>query len=114
MVKGGKGKNGPKNALSKLTTDVVVKDTIPAVHENDIDSDSPIGGGSNSRKVGPGLTVDEGLAILNGGGDMGPGQPKPFPETYSDALAQDLSPLPIRSPLLEVRTRMTNQTQSKS
>jgi hypothetical protein len=62
-----------KNALSKLTTNVVVMDTIPAVQENNIDSDSRIGGGSNSCEVGPGLTVDEGLAILNGGGDMGPG-----------------------------------------
>jgi hypothetical protein len=114
MVKRGKGKNEPKNALSTLTTDVVVKDTIPAVQENDIDSDSPIGGGSNSRKVGPGLMVDKGLAILNGGGDMGPGQPKPSSKTYSGALAQDLSPLPIWSSLHEVRTRMTNHTQSKS
>jgi hypothetical protein len=111
MVKSGKGKSGPKNAPPKLSTDVVVKDTILADHENDIDSDSPIGGGSNNRVVGPGLTVDEGLALLNGGGDVGSGQPKPSLETFLDALAHDLSPLPIRSPPLEVRARMTNWTQ---
>jgi hypothetical protein len=57
MVKSGKGKSGPKNAPPKLPTDVVVKDTILADQENDIDSDSPIGGGSNNRVVGPGPGV---------------------------------------------------------
>jgi hypothetical protein len=51
MAKASKGKNGPKNAVSKLPTDMVVKDTIPAFQENDIDSDSPIGGGSNNRML---------------------------------------------------------------